>query len=66
MSSPDSAFLFRELGAVERQAGASDNALKYLRRATELDPGDAGTFAQIGEHPAVIRFSLLLFGEQVG
>jgi tetratricopeptide (TPR) repeat protein len=48
-SSPDSAFLYRELGAVERQAGAADAALGYFRKAVELDPSDASSLAQIGE-----------------
>jgi tetratricopeptide (TPR) repeat protein len=48
-SSPESAFLYRELGAVERAAGVPDAALNYLRKSIELDPTDAGSFAQIGE-----------------
>ena len=42
-SSPDSAFLYRELGAVERSAGDADDALEHFRKAVELDPTDAGT-----------------------
>ena len=34
-TSPDSAFLHRELGQVERRAGNADRALEHLRRATE-------------------------------
>jgi tetratricopeptide (TPR) repeat protein len=48
-SSPDSAFLYRELGAVERRAGGAESALVYFRKALELEPGDAGSLAQIGE-----------------
>ena len=48
-SSPDSAFLYRELAAVERQAGDADGALTHFRKAVELDPGDAGSHAQIAE-----------------
>src|SRR5207244_2459744 len=48
-SSPDSAFLYRELGAVARQAGASDLALTNFRKAVELEPTDASSLAQIGE-----------------
>jgi tetratricopeptide (TPR) repeat protein len=48
-SSPDSSFLYRELAAVERQAGNADGALTHFRKAVELDPGDAGSHAQIGE-----------------
>jgi tetratricopeptide (TPR) repeat protein len=47
--SPESAFLYRELAAVERQAGSGDAALSYFRRAVEFDPSDAHSFAQIGE-----------------
>jgi tetratricopeptide (TPR) repeat protein len=48
-SSPDSAFLYRELAAVERQKGNAEEALEHFRKAASLDPGDAKTFAQIGE-----------------
>ena len=48
-SSPDSAFLYRELAAVERQKGDADAALDHFRHATSLDPTDAKSFAQIGE-----------------
>jgi predicted negative regulator of RcsB-dependent stress response len=48
-SSPDSAFLYRELAGVERRAGNADQALESLRRATTLDGADAASFAQIGE-----------------
>lgn len=47
--SPDSAFLYRELAAVERQKGDADAALGHFRKAAELDPGDAKTLGQIGE-----------------
>ena len=39
--SPDSAFLYRELGAVERQKGDADTALEHFRKASALDPTDA-------------------------
>jgi tetratricopeptide (TPR) repeat protein len=48
-SSPDSAFLYRELGAVEKQKGDADAALEHFRKAAALDPGDAKTLEQIGE-----------------
>jgi tetratricopeptide (TPR) repeat protein len=48
-SSPDSAFLYRELAAAERQAGAIDLALAHFRKSVDLDPGDASSLAQIGE-----------------
>jgi tetratricopeptide (TPR) repeat protein len=46
--SPDSAFLYRELGGVEKQKGNTDAALEHFRKAVSLDP-DAKTLAQIGE-----------------
>jgi tetratricopeptide (TPR) repeat protein len=48
-SSPDSAFLYRELAAVERQKGDHAAALQHFQRASQLDPGDAKTLGQIGE-----------------
>ena len=47
--SPESAFLYRELGVLERRAGNVDQAMSRLRRATELDPLDATAFAQLAE-----------------
>ena len=40
-SSPDSAFLYRELAVVERQQGDADAALEHFRKALALDPADA-------------------------
>jgi len=48
-ASPDSAFLYRELAAVERQQGNNGGALEHLRKAADLDPSDAASVAQIGE-----------------
>ncbi|MCU1383526.1 MAG: hypothetical protein JWL71_2223 [Acidobacteria bacterium] len=48
-SSPDSAFLYRELAGVERQKGDNAAALEHFGKAAALDPGDAKTLAQIGE-----------------
>ena len=48
-TSPDSAFLHRELGQVERRAGNADRALEHLRRATELDSNDATAFVETAE-----------------
>jgi len=48
-TSPDSAFLYRELAAVERQKDDLDAALEHLRKAAALDPADARSLAQIGE-----------------
>jgi tetratricopeptide (TPR) repeat protein len=48
-SSPDSAFLYRELAAVERRLGKRDAALGHLRRAAALDPSDARSLTQMAE-----------------
>ena len=47
-ASPESAFLYRDLGLVERKAGAQAIALEQFRRAVSLDPQDAVSYAQIG------------------
>lgn len=47
--SPDSAFLHRELGMVERRGGQTASALEHFRQAVALDPSDADSFVQIGE-----------------
>lgn len=46
-TSPDSAFLHRELAAVERDAGDVDSALEHLRRAADADPADAASLVDI-------------------
>jgi tetratricopeptide (TPR) repeat protein len=48
-SSPDSAFLYRELAAVERQKGDDDRALEHFRKAVALDGSDAKSLVQVGE-----------------
>ena len=48
-ASPDSAFLHRELGLLERRQGNLPAALEHFRRATDLDPADAVSYIQIGE-----------------
>ena len=48
-ASPESAFLYRELGVMERRAGNGDQALSRLRRATELDPMDEIALVQLAE-----------------
>jgi tetratricopeptide (TPR) repeat protein len=48
-ASPESAFLHRELGVLERRAGNVDQAMAQLGRATELDPLDAAAFVQLAE-----------------
>jgi tetratricopeptide (TPR) repeat protein len=48
-ASPDSAFLYRELGLIERRQGNAEAALERFRRAAELDAADAVALAQTGE-----------------
>ena len=48
-ASPESAFLHRELGLLERKAGHAEQALQELNRAVELDPSDIASLIQIGE-----------------
>lgn len=47
-ASPESAFLFRELAAVDRAAADDTAATTHLRRAIELDPMDASAFVELG------------------
>jgi tetratricopeptide (TPR) repeat protein len=46
-ASPESAFLYRDLGLVERKAGEQAVALEQFRKAVALDPQDAVSHAQI-------------------
>jgi tetratricopeptide (TPR) repeat protein len=46
--SPESAFLYRDLGIVERKAGDAASALEHLRKAVSIDANDARAYAQIG------------------
>lgn len=48
-SSPDSPFLYRELGRIERDRSELDAALEHFRRALALEPGDAGVLGDIAE-----------------
>jgi tetratricopeptide (TPR) repeat protein len=48
-SSPDSAFLYRDLAAVERKQGDDASALEHLRKAVSIDASDARSLVQIGE-----------------
>lgn len=48
-SSPDSAFLYRELAAVERQNNDNASALEHFRKAMTLESGDARSLVQVGE-----------------
>ncbi|MDO8679807.1 MAG: tetratricopeptide repeat protein [Acidobacteriota bacterium] len=47
-ASPDSAFLYRELAAVEQRAGQTPDAIEHYRKAVELDPSDARSLAALG------------------
>jgi tetratricopeptide (TPR) repeat protein len=47
-ASPESAFLYRDLGLVERKAGEQAAALEQFRKAVALEPQDAVSHAQIG------------------
>jgi tetratricopeptide (TPR) repeat protein len=48
-SSPESAFLYRELADVERQQGKLDAALGHLKKAVTVDPSDARAWILIGQ-----------------
>ena len=48
-TSPESAFLYRELGVVERQLDNADSALGHFRTAIALDPTDAASHVEIAE-----------------
>jgi tetratricopeptide (TPR) repeat protein len=48
-ASPDSAFLYKELAALERQQGQSTAALDHVRRAIELDPSDPASRELLGD-----------------
>ena len=48
-ASPDSAFLHRELAAVERRAGNPDAAVAQAQQAAALDPSDARALTLIAE-----------------
>lgn len=47
--SPDTAFLYREIAAIERDLGNGDQALADLQKAASLDPGDVTTLVQLGD-----------------
>ena len=48
-ASPQSAFLYREMAAVERKAGNLDAALESYQKSTELEPTEASAWRDIGE-----------------
>jgi tetratricopeptide (TPR) repeat protein len=65
-ASPDSPFLYRELGLVEAGRGETDAALDHFRRAVELDPSDAtslGQMARIAEARDDLAGALRLYEE---
>ncbi len=47
-ASPESAFLYRDLGQVERKSGELALALEHFRKAASLDPADAVSQARVG------------------
>jgi len=47
--SPESAFLYREVAAVEGRQGNIDAAIQHLTRASELDPSDASALVAIAD-----------------
>jgi tetratricopeptide (TPR) repeat protein len=48
-ASPDSPFLHRELGLLDRKTGRPDQALEEFKRAAALDSSDSLSLIQIGE-----------------
>ncbi|MEQ1574803.1 MAG: tetratricopeptide repeat protein, partial [Vicinamibacterales bacterium] len=47
--SPESGFLYRELGIVERRQGDAAAAIEHFRRAFALDPSDVAALVQLAE-----------------
>jgi tetratricopeptide (TPR) repeat protein len=47
--SPDSAFLYREVAAIEKQQGLLDAALADYRKAIELDASDSGSLVELAD-----------------
>jgi tetratricopeptide (TPR) repeat protein len=48
-SSPESAFLYREVAGVQAKRGDVDAALASLRKALEIEPADSASIAQVGD-----------------
>jgi tetratricopeptide (TPR) repeat protein len=48
-SSPESAFLYRELAGVEAQRGRTDAALASVRKALAIEPADVGSIVLVGD-----------------
>jgi tetratricopeptide (TPR) repeat protein len=67
-ASPDSPFLYRELGLIEARRGESDAAFEHFRRAVELDPSDAvslGQMARVFETRGDLAEALRLYDESL-
>jgi len=47
-TSPESSFLYRELGLLEHRQGNNDAALEHLRKAIDLDPSDGPALVEAG------------------
>lgn len=48
-SSPESAFLFRDLADIESKQQKTDQALEHYRKAIELDPADVSSRVRVAE-----------------
>src|SRR4029077_11899024 len=48
-SSPESAFLYRELAGVEAKRGGTAAALADSRKALAIEPADVGSIVQVGD-----------------
>ena len=48
-ASPDSAFLFRDLGVIETRMTALGPAVEHLQKAVAMDPSDARAFLALGD-----------------
>jgi tetratricopeptide (TPR) repeat protein len=47
-TSPESAFLYRELATIEQRQGDAESALMHFRKAVELDPSDGVSWVEVG------------------
>src|SRR3954471_6451908 len=48
VTSPESSFLYRELGVLEHRQDNGDRALEHLAKAIDLDPADAAALTEAG------------------
>lgn len=46
---PDTGFLYRELGTIEREQGDGNSALEHFRKAAALDPADTASLVPVAE-----------------